>query len=111
MPDKRPFGRSWAEDWKRSLSEVVSLSAAAAASLGLPTPAALAGDSFGALVDAARNWLIGKKRTFTFAGLNLTLVLEDLSVEGSDLAKAVGQYGQLFVVRFDAKQAKLHPLR
>jgi hypothetical protein len=30
MPDKRPFGRSWAEDWKRSLGEVVSLSAAAA---------------------------------------------------------------------------------
>ena len=55
MPDKRPFGRSWAEDWKRSLGEVVSLSAAAAASLGLSQAGFLAGDSFGALVDAARN--------------------------------------------------------
>ena len=50
MADKRPFGRSWAEEWKRSLGEVVSASAAAAASLGLPAPAALAGDSFAALV-------------------------------------------------------------
>ena len=95
MPDKRPFGRSWAEDWKRSLGEVVSLSAAAAASLGLPQVGVLAGDSFGALVDAARNWLIGKQRTFNFAGQDLTLILEDLSIEGSDLARAIGQYGQV----------------
>jgi hypothetical protein len=95
MPDRRPFGRSWADDWKRSLGEVLSLSAAAAASLGLPQPAALAGDSFAALVEAARSWLIGKKRTFTFAGQDLTLVLEDLSVEGPDLARAIGQYGQV----------------
>jgi len=95
MPDKRPFGRSWAEDWKRSLGDVVSLSAAAAASLGLPQAGFLVGDSFGALVDAARNRLIGKQRTFRFAGHDLTLTLEDLSVEGSDLARAIGQYGQV----------------
>ena len=95
MADRRPFGRSWVEDWKRSLGEVVSLSAAAAASLGLPQVGVLAGDSFGALVDAARNWLIGKQRTFSFAGHDLTLILEDLSVEGSDLARAIGQYGQV----------------
>ena len=76
------------------MGEVLSLSAAAAASLGLPA-AALAGDSFGALVDAARSWLIGKKRTFSFAGHDLTLVLEDISVNGSDLARAIGQYGQV----------------
>ena len=95
MADRRPFGRSWAEEWKRSLGEVVSASAAAAASLGLPAPAALAGDSFAALVEAARSRLIGKKRTFSLAGQDLTLVLEDLSVEGSDLARAIGQYGQV----------------
>jgi hypothetical protein len=94
MGDKRPFGRSWAEEWRRNLSEVLSLSAAAAASLGLPAPA-LAGDSFATLVDAARGRLIGKKRTFSFSGQDLTLVLEDLSVEGSDLARAIGQYGQV----------------
>ena len=105
MPDKRPSGRSWAEDWRRSLGEVVSLSAAAAASLGLPTPAALAGDSFGALVDAARNWLIGKQRTFSFAGQDLTLILEDLSVEGSDLARAIGQYGQVHLRARDVEWA------
>jgi hypothetical protein len=105
MPDRRPFGRSWAEDWKRSLGEVLSLSAAAAASLGLPQPAALAGDSFAALVEAARSWLIGKKRTFTFAGQDLTLVLEDLSVEGPDLARAIGQYGQVTLRARDVEWA------
>lgn len=96
MAEWRPF-----EDWKRNLSEVLSLSSAAAASLGLPQPGLLVGDPFAVIVDAARNWLIGKKRTFTFAGGDLTLVLEDLSVEGSDLAKAVGQYGQVRVLARD----------
>ena len=110
MPDKRPFGRSWAEEWKRSLGEVLSLSAAAAASLGLPQPAGLAGDSFAALVDAARSWLIGKQRTFSFAGQDLTLVLEDLSVEGSDLARAIGQYGQVTPARQGRRVGRL-PVR
>ncbi len=105
MADRRPSGRSWAEEWKRNLSEVLSLSASAAAALGLPAPAALAGDSFGALVDAARAWLIGKKRTFSVSGQDLTLVLEDLSVEGSDLARAIGQYGQVRLLARDVEWA------
>ena len=105
MPDKQPLGRSWVDDWKRSLGEVLSLSAAAAASLGLPQPGVLAGDSFGALVDAARSWLIGKQRTFSFAGHDLTLILEDLSVEGSDLARAIGQYGQVHLRARDVEWA------
>ena len=105
MPDKQPLGRSWVDDWKRSLGEVLSLSAAAAASLGLPQPAALAGDSFAALIEAARSWLIGKKRTVSLAGQDLTLVLEDLSVEGSDLPKAVGQYGQVRICARDVEWA------
>ena len=81
----------WLDEWRRNLTDVLSLSSAAAASLGLPQPGLLIGDPFTMIVDAARNWLIGKRRTFTFAGHEPTLVLEDLSVEGSDLAKAVGQ--------------------
>ena len=93
----------WVDDWKRNLGEVISLSSAAAASLGLPQAALLAGDPFTMIVDTARSRLIGRKRTFTFAGLDLTLVLEDLSVEGSDLAKAVGQYGQVRILARDVE--------
>jgi hypothetical protein len=98
MPERRPF-----DEWKRSLTEVLSLSSAAAASLGLPQPSLLLGDPFSVIVAGARNWLIGKKRTFAFSGRDLTLVLEDLSVEGSDLARAVGQYGQLRVLARDVE--------
>jgi hypothetical protein len=105
MAERRPFGRSWAEEWKRNLSEVMSLSASAASALGLPAPAALGGDSFGLLVDAARGWLIGKKRTFSLAGQDLTMTLEDLSVEGSDLARAIGQYGQIHLLARDIEWA------
>ena len=98
MADRWPF-----DEWKRNLGEVLSMSSAAAASLGLPQPGLLLGDPFTAIVDTARNWLIGRKRTFTFAGLDLTLVLEDLSVEGSDLARAVGQYGQLRMLARDVE--------
>jgi hypothetical protein len=90
MAERWPF-----DEWKRSLADVLSLTSAAAASLGLPQPGLLVGDPFTAIVDTARNWLTGRQRTFTLAGRDLTLTLEDLSVEGSDLARAVGQYGQL----------------
>jgi len=91
------------DELKKNLTEVLSLSSAAVASLGLPQPGLLAGDPFTVIVDTARNWLIGKKRTFAFAGHDLTLVLEDLSVEGSDLARAVGQYGQVRILARDVE--------
>jgi hypothetical protein len=94
----------WAfDEWKRNLSEVLALSSAAAASLGLPQPGLLVGDPVTMLVDTARNRLIGKRRTFAFAGHDLTMVLEDLSVEGSDLALAVGQYGQVRILARDVE--------
>ena len=98
MAERWPF-----DEWRRNLSEVFSLSSAAAASLGLPQPGLLMGDPFTVIVDTARNWLIGKRRTFTFAGRELTLVLEDVSVEGSDLARAVGQYGQVRLLARDVE--------
>jgi len=98
MAERWPF-----DEWKRNLTDVLNFTSAAAASLGLPQPGLLHGDPFTVIVDTARNWLIGKQRTFTFAGHELTLVLEDLSVEGSDLAKAVGQYGQLSILARDVE--------
>ena len=96
MAERWPF-----EEWRKSLSDVLSLTSAAAASLGLPAAGLLTGDPFTAIVDTARNWLIGKRRTFTLGGRELTMVLEDVSVEGSDLARAVGQYGQLRILARD----------
>jgi hypothetical protein len=100
MAERWPF-----DEWKRNLTDALNFTSAAAASLGLPQPGLLIGDPFTVIVDTARNWLIGKQRTFTFAGHELTLVLEDLSVEGSDLAKAVGQYGQLSILARDVEWA------
>jgi hypothetical protein len=71
---------------------MLSASSAAAASLGLPQPGTLPGDPFGLLVDAARTWLTGKKRTFRFPEGDLTLVAgatsrtKILDVEGADPA-------------------------
>jgi hypothetical protein len=84
---------------------MLSVSSAAAASLGLPQPGTLPGDPFGTLVDAARSALIGKKRTFRFSGDDVTLVLTDISVEGSDLARLIGQYGQLRLLARDVEWA------
>jgi LmeA-like phospholipid-binding len=103
MAEWWPFDRSRVDEWKRNWTGIVSMSNAAAASLGLPQPSALVGDPFAVLVDTARARLIGKKRTFEFAGSDLTLILEDLSVEGSDLAKAVGQYGQVRICARDVE--------
>jgi len=82
---------------------MLSASSAAAASLGLPQPRTLPGDPFGMLVDAARTWLTGKKRTFRFPEGDLTLILEDISLEGSDLARIIGQYGDTCILARDVE--------
>lgn len=101
MGDWLPFYRSWAEEWRRNWGEVVSASSAAAASLGLPQPGTIPGDPLVMMVGAARSWLIGKRRAFRFGGHDLTLVLADISVDGPDLARAVGQYGQVSICARD----------
>jgi hypothetical protein len=103
MADWWPFDRSWGDEWRRSVAGMLSASSAAAASLGLPQPRTLPGDPFGMLVDAARTWLTGKKRTFRFPEGDLTLVLEDISLEGSDLARIIGQYGQARILARDVE--------
>jgi hypothetical protein len=105
MADWWPFDRSWVDEWRRSVAGMLSASSAAAASLGLPQPRTLPGDPFGMLVDAARTWLTGKKRTFRFPEGDLTLVLEDISLEGSDLARIIGQYGQARILAREVEWA------
>ncbi len=105
MAEWWPFDRSWADDWKRTWTEIISMSSASAASIGLPQPGTLPGDLFALLVDAARAWLTGKKRTFRFSGHDLTLTLSDISVEGADLARVMGQYGE---VRISARDVQWH---
>lgn len=103
MAEWWPFDRSRVDEWKRNWADILALSNAAAASLGLPQPSTLVGDPSAVIVDTARTRLIGKKRTFEFAGSDLTLILEDLAVEGSDLAKAVGQYGHVRICARDVE--------
>ena len=94
MTEWWPFDRSRAEEWGRIWTEMISRSAA---SIGLPPPGTLPGDPFAVLLDAARAWLTGKQRTFRFAEHDLTLTLSDISVEGADLARVMGQYGQVSI--------------
>jgi hypothetical protein len=101
MADWLPLYRSWAEEWRRNWADVLSASSAAAAPFGMPQPGTLPGDPFVMMVAAARSWLVGNKRTFRFPGHELTLLLTDISVEGADLARAVGQYGQVTVCAAD----------
>jgi hypothetical protein len=103
MADWWPFDRSWVDEWRRSVAGMLSASSAAAASLGLPQPGTLPGDPFRLLVDAARTWLIGKKRTFRFPEGDLTMVLTDISMQGSGLARFVGQYGQARILARDVE--------
>jgi hypothetical protein len=103
MAEWWPFDRFRSEDWKRSWTDLVAMSSAAAASVGLPQPGTLPGDPFAVLIDAARAWLVGKKKTIPFSGHDLTLTLTDISVGSTDLARVVGQYGQVSVFAKDAE--------
>ncbi len=103
MTDWWRFDSSRVDEWKRGFAGLISASSSAAASLGLPQLGTLPGDPFGMLVDAASTWLIGKKRTFRFPEGDLTMVLVDISVEGSDLARIIGQYGQVRILARDVE--------
>ena len=103
MAEWWPFDRSRTDEWKRTWTEIISRSSAAAASIGLPQPGTLAGDPFAVLVDAARAWLTGKKRTFRFSGHDLTLTLSDISMDGADLARIMGQYGKVHISARDVQ--------
>jgi len=103
MADRWPFDRSWADEMKKNWSEVLRMPASAAQSLGLPPLGFLPGDPFGMIVDTARAWLVGKQRTIRFAGQELTMVLTDIAVQGSDLARAIGQYGQVRLTARDVQ--------
>ena len=103
MAEWWPFDRSWADEWKRNWTEILNMTSAASASMGLPLPKTLPGDPFAAIVEAARAWLIGKKRTFRFAGHDLTLVVDEISIPGVDLARVVGQYGQVRIAARDVQ--------
>jgi hypothetical protein len=85
----------WLDEWKRGLTELLSLPSAVGASIGLPFPQTLPGDPFGLIVDVVRARLIGQNRTFRVNGRDLTLVLDNISVDGTDLARSVGQYGEV----------------
>jgi hypothetical protein len=103
MAEWWPLGRPWADDWPRNWLNMLSESSALFASLGLPSPATLPGDPFAAVVGAARVWLVGKPRSFRISGHELTLTLTDITVEGSDMARAVGQYGQVRISATDVQ--------
>ena len=103
MAEWWPFDRSRAEEWRRNLTDFLAMSSAAAASLGLPRPGTLAGDPFALVVDAARARLVGKTQTFRFSGRDMTMTLSDISVDGADLAKVVGQYGTVRVYALDVQ--------
>ncbi len=108
MAEWWPFDRSRTEEWKRNLTEFLAMSSAAAASLGLPQPGTLTGDPFALVVDAARAWLVGKTQTFRFSGRDMTMTLSDISVDGADLAKVVGQYGTVRVYALDVQWDPYH---
>jgi hypothetical protein len=103
MAEWRTSGPSWTDDWRRNWSGMLSVPSAVAASLGLPAPGMLPGDPFGTVVDAARALLVGKPRAFRVAGCEVTLTLTDIAVEGPDIARAVGQYGQVRICARDVR--------
>ena len=69
--------------------------------MGMPFPQTLPGDPFGVIVGAVRAQLIGKIRTFRVKGRDLTMVLDDISVGGTDLARSIGQYGGVRIAARD----------
>jgi hypothetical protein len=96
-----PFGRWWMDELKRGWDDLFSLSSAAAGSIGLPVRGTLPGDPFGAVVGVVRARVIGKNRTFRVNGRDVALILDDISVEGTDLARSMGQYGEVRIAARD----------
>ena len=110
MAEWWPFDRSWADDWKRTWTEIISRSSAAAASIGLPQPGTLPGDPFAVLVDAARAWLTGKKRTGELGRPSRSFAqaawLHDRRGLQSNVARRIARRGRQHVANGTAREGE-----
>lgn len=104
MTEWWPFDRSRVGEWMRGWTEILAMSSAGTAPPQPGTqPVSQPADPFAALADAARGWLVGKKRTFRFDGRDVTMIVSDISVEGVSLARLAGRYGSIRIAARDVQ--------
>jgi hypothetical protein len=93
-----PFDQIRPEDWQRRWMDMMSSSAKA---VGMPVAATL--DPIGAVLDAARERLIGHRKTFRIQDRDVTMVLDEITMSGAELGRSVGQYGEVRITAHDVE--------
>lgn len=77
-------------EWTRAWMDVVSSTVSAA---GGPTAPRLAIGPVGMVLDLLADRMVGRRATYCIGGRDLTLSLDEVTSEGSELPRSVGQYG------------------
>ena len=89
------------EDWTRTWMRLISTASSAASSIASPASRILPIDPLAAILNTVRDRVVGRSRTFRLWGRDVTLTLDDVSITGSDLARSVGQFGNIHIVTRD----------
>ena len=89
------------EDWTRNWMRLISSASSAASSIAGPASRIIPTNSLAAVLNAVRDQVVGRSRTFRLWGRDVTLTLDDVSITGSDLARSVGQFGNIHIVTRD----------
>jgi len=89
------------EDWTRNWLRLISTASSAASSIATPAGRVLPTDSLAAVLNAVRDRVVGRSRTFRLWDRDVTLTLDDVSITGSDLARSLGQFGTIHLVARD----------
>ena len=89
------------EDWTRNWLRLISTASSAATSIAGPASRLLPTDSLAAILNTVRDRVVGRSRTFRLWDRDVTLTLDDISITGSDLARSLGQFGNIHIVTRD----------
>ena len=89
------------EDWTRTWMRLISTARRRRHRSPVRPSRILPIDPLAAILNTVRDRVVGRSRTFRLWGRDVTLTLDDVSITGSDLARSVGQFGNIHIVTRD----------
>ena len=100
MTGSWPIDPRRVDEWTRNW---LALFSSAMQSASVMAPYTLPADAFAPIIDAIRARLHGRQRTLRVGDRDIKFVLVDVTIDGSELLRSVGQYGEVHLTARDVE--------
>src|ERR671933_361204 len=100
MTGSWPIDPRRVDEWTRNW---LGLFSSAMPSARMTAPSTVPVDPFALIIDAIRDRVLGRQRTLRVQGRDIRFVLDDLTIDSSELLRSVGQYGEVHLAGRDVE--------